>query len=527
MTIKEVTPHHIFVDVPNAVGAKIDGVYLKSRRAWRIPLNLGALRDLHKLGYDVLELGKRLSEEYKKTLDSKKYTDIFEIDEYGLREYQSQDVSFLYRMMYAGVFNEQRTGKTPTMCRVIDKIDRKTAVICPASLVLNWRDEIEEWTAMSAVVAMGTKKKREAAYKEFYDNGGVLIVGKETARNDVGMLQSLKIHTLVVDEAHFLRNRSSKQSTAIVNIGRVVQRRYALTGTPATSSPADVFGILHFLDPERWSSYWQFAERYFNISKGYAGSRNIGKFKSAARKREYEEILNIVSVQRKRKDVMKWLPTKQYQTVKLKLEGIQKRAYDEMLNTFEVEAIDLDASTVLAQMTRLRQITSVPATLGLDEMGVKFNFILQWLEDNPNEQLLVFTNFSSGLNDIARAMTAKKYTVGMLTGEYSKAQRATNVKWFQEGRVQVLLCNIEAAGTGLTLDAAGTVIFLDRHHNPTNNEQAEDRIVATQQDRNLNALIIDLVCEDTIDEKILQLVKEKKSITAVANNYRNVREWLK
>lgn len=524
MTIKEVTPHHIFVEVPELIGNKLDGVYLKSRKVWRIPFNLGALRDLHKLGYDVLELGKQLSEEYKDTLDLKSLSSSAETK---LREYQAQDVTFLVSQKYAGVFNEQRTGKTPTMCRVLERIRARTAIICPASLILNWRDEVSAWTTMNPIVAMGTKKKREAAYKEFYENGGVLIVGKETARNDVGMLQSLKIHTLVVDEAHFLRNRSSKQSTAIVNIGRVVQRRYVLTGTPATSSPADVFGILHFLDPERWSSYWQFAERYFNISKGFAGSRNIGKFKSAARKREYEEILNLVSVQRKRKDVMKWLPTKQYQTVKLKLEGIQKRAYDEMLNTFEVEAIDLDASTVLAQMTRLRQITSVPATLGLDEMGVKFNFILQWLEDNPDEQLLVFSNFSSGLIELRNALMSKRQKVGTIIGENSKEQRNDCVQRFQNGHLQVLLCNIESAGTGLTLDAAGTVIFLDRHYNPTQNEQAEDRIVATQQDRNLNALIIDLVCEDTIDEKILQLVKEKKSITAVANNYRNVRDWLK
>lgn len=110
MTIKEVTPHHIFVDVPNAVGAKIDGVYLKSRRAWRIPFNLGALRDLHKLGYDVLELGKQLSEEYKRTLDLKSFSSSAEVST-RLREYQKQDVNFLVNMQYAGVFNEQRTGE--------------------------------------------------------------------------------------------------------------------------------------------------------------------------------------------------------------------------------------------------------------------------------------------------------------------------------------------------------------------------------------------------------------------------------
>lgn len=408
----------------------------------------------------------------------------------------------------------------------MERISDRSAVICPASLILNWRDEVLKWTDLPVHVAVGGKARREKTYKQYVEQGGVLIISRGTARSDLHLLQSLGIYTLVVDEAHFLRNRGTKQSEAVVSLGRVTKRRYALTGTPATSSPVDVFGILHFLDPVKWSSYWHFAERYFKISKGFGSSRLVGDFKSAARKREYEELLNIVSVQRKRKDIMKWLPDKQYQTIKLKMHKDQQKAYDEMRTMFEVEDIGLDAPTILAQMTRLRQITSVPGVLGLND-GAKFDFILEWLQENPNEQLLVFSNFSSGLKELSQKIGAKGYKVGMLIGEMHKTQRANYVKQFQNGQRQVLLCNIEAAGTGLTLDAAGTVIFLDRHYNPSQNEQAEDRIVATQEGRNLKALIIDLVCEDSIDEKILQLVKEKKSITAVANNYRNVREWLK
>lgn len=525
MTIKSITAHHIFVDVPNLTGAKLDAVYVKSQKAWRVPYNLGALRDLHNLGYDVLALGKALSEAYKEVLDLKHISSPLDRGT-ELREYQRQDVNFLVSQQYAGVFNEQRTGKTPTMCRVMERISNRSAVVCPASLVLNWRDEVLKWTSLPVYVAIGAKGKREKVYKQYMEQGGVLIVSRGTARNDLAMLQSLGTYTLVVDEAHFLRNRGTKQSEAIVSLGRVAKRKYALTGTPATSSPADVFGILHFLDPVKWSSYWHFAERYFKITKGFGSSRDVGDFKSLARKREYEELLNIVSVQRKRKDIMKWLPDKQYQTIKLKMHKDQQKAYDEMRTMFEVEEIGLDAPTILAQMTRLRQITSVPSVLGLSH-GAKFDFILEWLDENPNEQLLVFSNFSSGLKVLQENLRAKKYKVGTLIGETPKVQRDQFVRSFQSGVRQVLLCNIEAAGTGLTLDAAGTVIFLDRHYNPTQNEQAEDRIVATQQDRNLNALIIDLICEDTIDEKILQLVKEKKSITAVANNYRNVRDWLK
>lgn len=521
--IKEVTEKHIFLQVPNLTGSRIDGVFVKSKGTWRIPHNLGALRDLHNLGYDVLELGKKLSTEYKQVLDQKSISSDYERGTH-LREYQRQDVNFLVNMTYAGVFNEQRTGKTPTMCRVIERIGEKTVVICPASLILNWRDEVRKWTDLNVWVAMGTKAKREKTYEDFQKYDGVLVIGKETARNDIAYLSKMFYHTMIVDEAHFLRNRGSKQSEAICTLGKYAQRKYALTGTPATSSPADVFGILHFLDANKWSSYWQFVERYFNITESHwgGGAKNIGGFKSVARRTEYEELLNIVSVQRKRKDIMQWLPAKQYQTVNVTMSKEQKSAYDEMRTTFEVEEIGLDAPTVITQMLRLRQITSVPSVLGLPN-GAKFDFILEYLADNPDEHVLIFSNFSSGLRKLKPYL--KK--VGIITGEESKDLRHNYISQFQNGQLQVLLCNIEAAGTGLTLDRASTVIFLDRHFNPTQNEQAEDRIVATQEGRNLSSLIIDLVCEGTIDEKILEMVKQKKNITSVANNYRNVRDWLK
>lgn len=110
MTIKNITAHHIFVDVPNLTGAKLDAVYVKSQKAWRVPYNLGALRDLYRLGYDVEQLGKALSETYKEVLDLKSVSSPKDCGT-ALREYQRQDVNFLVSQPYAGVFNEQRTGE--------------------------------------------------------------------------------------------------------------------------------------------------------------------------------------------------------------------------------------------------------------------------------------------------------------------------------------------------------------------------------------------------------------------------------
>jgi SNF2 family DNA or RNA helicase len=114
----------------------------------------------------------------------------------------------------------------------------------------------------------------------------------------------------------------------------------------------------------------------------------------------------------------------------------------------------------------------------------------------------------------------------MIIGETSKERRHDIVRNFQQDNLRVLLANIQAAGTGLTLDAGSTIIFLDRAYTNTLNEQAEDRIIATKETSNLDAMIIDLVCENSIDQKIQEILSKKKSITEVINNYRSVKEFI-
>ena len=115
--IKEITDKHIFIQTTTDIGKRLDAVYLKSRDAWRLPLNLGALRDLYLQGYDVEQLGKKLANDYKRLIAKKHEAP--QLHEW-LRPYQVQDLNFLLATPFAGVFNEQRTGKTPTICEVLN-----------------------------------------------------------------------------------------------------------------------------------------------------------------------------------------------------------------------------------------------------------------------------------------------------------------------------------------------------------------------------------------------------------------------
>lgn len=519
----EILDDFIFFKASSTVGSRLNAVYSRATDKWRLPNTLGALRELHTLGYDVLEYGKQKTATRSRLLQEKLVPD--SRADTRLRPYQQQDVNFFLQANHLANFSHMRTGKTPVMCQVLQFRNVRSIVVCPASLTYNWVQEIHEWSNLKATtVGKSTPKKRREIYKAFH--GGkfdVLVISKDTARADLEHLLALDAELLLIDEAHFLRNYETRQSSAMFRLGQNMKYRYAITGTPASNTPDDVFGILKFLQPDKYPSYWQFVERYFNVSQSPFGMR-VGKFKNINRKKEFWEIVEEISVQHKRKDVMAWLPDKQYQTIKLEMGKKQRKAYDEMLNFYAVEGTTLSAPSVLAQLTRLRQLSTAPEMLGLEVDSVKEDFILEWLQDNPKEQVVIFSNFSSYL----KKLYEKLQDSAIIIGETPQNERQTIVQAFQAGHCNVLLANIQAAGTGLTLDRAGTVIFLDRAYNPDQNEQAEDRIVATtEQSEVQNTLIIDLVCTDSVDEKILRMVKNKQKITEIVNNYKNIKEFLK
>jgi SNF2 family DNA or RNA helicase len=522
---------NIYFTATEQTARKLDAVWVKSKNAYKVPNTLGALRELHKAGYDVAEYGKKKAETREKLLWIKNHEDVVLKNLGGfekLRPYQRTDIQFMINLPHAAVFNEQRTGKTPTTLKLLEaERHEKIIIICPASLVLNWKKEVETWTSLKAFAVNGTKTKRTNTYGAWTLRKGCLILSKDTAKADVDLLSKFSNYALVVDEAHFLRNYKSQQSKAVFQLGKNASKRLALTGTPAVNKGDDLYGILHFLYPSRFSSYWAFVERYFKVWDSPWGVKEVSGYK---RKEELQEILDLISVQRKRSEVMQWVPPKQYQTIPLKMDSKQRKAYDEMLHMFTVEEADLDAPSVLAQLTRLRQICLAPELLNIAAPSAKEQFILEWLENNPNEQVIIFSNFSSYLKKLALKIAKQKGTIseiGVIIGETPKQQRQSVVDNFQSGKYKVILANIQAAGVGLTLDKASTVIFLDRAYTPSENAQAEDRIVPTTENSNQDCMIIDVVCENSIDEHINDILSKKKSVIEVVNNYKSIGELMK
>lgn len=508
------------------IKTKLSGVYNNSMKlkGWRFPKTLHAYRELYKFfpelkdNTEFVADGKQAAIHIDYWLDKKER---FTFNDESLREYQNKDACYLEtRGNLAGgclVLNEPRTGKTPTIIKTLKALGKRmNLVVCPSSLVFNWAKEFEKWNPECEVhVVNGTPKKRLAIYEKFGTSSveRVLIISKDTLKTDE-MVTSAHWDVAIVDEAHFLRNYKSAQSQAIFKLKANV--KYVLTGTPAVKHAVDVYGLLHFINPDAFPSYWQFADRYFNIDDGMWGKSIEGPKKY--REEELKTIMALNSVQRKRKDVMKWLPTAQHQTIPVVMEKKQVKLYDQMYETFMATSgeVEIDTMNQLTQLMRLRQLCIDPRLLGFDVVGAKTTALLEFAEDNQ-EPFIVMTTFSSYFKIIKPELEKLGKKVGIIDGSVSKERKMSIAERFQRGEIDILLCNIIAAGTGFTLDRADTILFLDKDFNPANNEQAQDRIVPTTKERYHSINIISLVCAGSVDERVNDILDSKQDLTKIIN----------
>lgn len=537
--------NHLFVTLPyearHIAREELNGVWSKKESAWRFPKSTLAMDEIAeafpKLNESVVwqDMYAKLSASRRKLRDIKRITPEQDSAD-KLRPYQRQDVAYLTSIPSAGIFNQPRTGKTPTTIEVIKA--RKTKaniIICPASLQYNWRKEIERWHSTAEVyMYIGTPRIREKQLDDFKERSktapSYLIISKDTTKRDLEKFD-FDYDVCVVDEAHYLRNSATKQSEAVYALGYRAKHRYALTGTPTVKHPADVFGIAKFLYPHKFTSYWQFVERYFNVEDNGWG-KVLGKPRPH-RVAELQDLIDAMSTQRLRKDVMQWLPDKTRHTHLCNMESAQRKLYRDMLDDFFISNgdMEIDAQNVLAQLTRLRQLCLDPALLGLDNVpSAKTEALLEAIEDGTyDEPIIIMSMFTSYLKLIKSKLVEMGKRVASITGDMTATEKQQTAERFQRGEIDVLLCNIISAGTGFTLDRGEVIIFVDKAWNPSDNEQAEDRITPTQQDRLHKHFIVSMICEGTVDEKIDRLLSNKQSLTAIINECKTINDlkrWL-
>lgn len=450
----------------------------------------------------------------------------------NLREYQNQDVGFLLSLKNKAIFNQQRTGKTPTTLTTMKINNENNAlIICPSSILFKWNAEYNKWHQgpVEVIHNQMTIKKRREIINNFH---GTIITSYGLVRNELNNFIKRKPHTIVIDEAHRLRNykgarnrQSPQMAKAIIQLSRLAESRYALTGTPTPNKPENIYGILTFLFPHIFTSYWNFIEYYFHVKDTIIDNqmntiKDIIGFKNKNKERELQEWLEIISIQRKRIEVMPWVNEIKYETIWIPPNQKQLKYLKELNEFYEIEEEELVTISILDRLIREQQIAIEPKMLDLNCKGVKTTWIQEYLQDYPEKSIIFISKFTSYLKYL-KEHVIKDAT--LLIGETSEKQRYEIEQAFNDKKINTILANVDVAKEGMTLYGADTMVFIDTSLTYTDNEQCMDRLLpvseAIAKEKGIQEIIL-LMTKTPIEEYLYQMFKLKKSRTDILNNYK-------
>lgn len=501
--------------------------YNKDKKEWEVPQDKLSILKIELAKYDNLHI----IEEY--VPEVKEHVDLPQSFQYKTKPYEYQSVGIDYGLNNDKwlLGDEQGLGKTK---QVIDiAVARKQLygyeyclIICGVnSLKWNWVNEIHTHSNEQAyilgqrikknkIVVEGNQAKLQDILKMHENslNSYFIITNIETMRNEeiVANLSVLckqkRISMIAVDEIHKNKNPSSQQSKGLAKLHTDCE--IAMTGTPLMNTPLDLFFILKWLGYEK-HSFYQFRNHYC-LMGGFGGYEIVG-YKNLS---ELQERLDNIMLRRRKEDVLD-LPEKTYVDEYVDMTPKQKLIYEEVTAAIKMNIDQISiAPNPLAELIRMRQATGYPGILSSSiNESAKLDRMEELVEDarQNDRQIVIFSNWTQITNAVYERLNSKYLFVEQLTGETKDVDRDWIVQRFQIGEIKILIGSIGAMGTGLTLTAGTVEIFVDEPWNRALKEQAEDRCHRIGQ--NSNVTIHTIMCKNTIDERIHELVYRKGELS--------------
>jgi len=431
----------------------------------------------------------------------------------GLYPFQVDGVDWIAKGTHRLLADEMGLGKTVQALVALPQ-EGKALVVVPASLKYNWQNECRKWRPdLTPVVLEGRNSFRFPGEKEVvitnYDILAEWLEPKLRHPNakpwDVTMdhippqtKKACQEITLVVDEAHKVKNYKTNRSKRINGLSRLCGRIWALTGTPLENRPMDLWGTLSSLEMSRpvFGTFPKFVER-MNGRKGKWGGYEFGTPQPIV-----PELMRRIMLHRRREEVLPDLPRKTYSTIEVDLPPSLQNYMDELWNEWG-ELIEKQRELPpFEEFSTIRQKLAASRIAHLEAM----------VEDHE-EQDVPLVVFSAHIEPV-RAIGSREGWA-YIDGSVTATKRQEIVEAFQAGRLKGIALTIRAGGVGLTLTRAWKAIFCDLDWVPSQNQQAEDRICRIGQEA-AHCEIVRLVSKHTLDLHVLDLIAWKMGIIEAA-----------
>ena len=375
---------------------------------------------------------------------------------------------------------------------------KKILIICPASLKLNWKREIEFYSDEPVGIVDGKK----------WQDGKYVIINYDILKNFHKIPKGREDHSLIlkegfdlviIDEAHYVSNGKAKRTKLVNHLTTKIDRLWLLSGTPMTSRPMNYYNLLKLVGSRVAENWIHFVRRYCDGKQIFRGYRKIWLTYGATNLDELRDKTQDKVLRRLKEDVLD-LPDKIITPIQMNLVS---REYNREMGEYQDwkrENKTKGLSIQLAKLMKVRQI------LAMEKVKETEQLIEQAI--NQDKKVIVFTNFTEPL--LAIHEKYKNNSV-ILNGTMKKEDRQKSVDRFQsDNNIKVFIGNIKAAGVGITLTSAEVVIFNDLSFVPSDMSQAEDRAFRIGQKKSVSCIYP--IYENTIERKIFNIVNNKKSV---------------
>ncbi|MBN2507394.1 MAG: DEAD/DEAH box helicase [Verrucomicrobia bacterium] len=441
-----------------------------------------------------------------------------------LRPYQREGFSFLCHLTgirLGGILADDmglgKTLQTLTWIAWLSQRNRKqrkpVLVICPASVLHNWRREAERFTPQLKVLVLESGAARHRLRKQIPQND-IIVTNYALLRRDWEELEKFHFAAVILDEAQFIKNPGAQVTVSVKKLKAT--QRLALTGTPLENRLLDLWSITDFIQPGYLGTQDHFLQTYEPKAEG-EDSLTVQRI---ARRRLSAKLRPLL-MRRLKKQVAKDLPDRIEERRDCELGEEQRKLYlaelrrsrDQVLKAVAEKGLAKSKMHVLAALTRLRQICCHPTLVGNDAPSGKTETLFELLEPllAEGQKVLLFSQFVQMLRILERECAARHLPTHILTGETKERHQV--VQTFQDDpNAAVFLLSLRAAGTGLNLTTASYVVLYDPWWNPAVEAQAIDRSHRIGQTRTVNAYR--LIAPGTVEEKIYDLQQRKAQTIA-------------
>jgi len=433
---------------------------------------------------------------------------------YELFDHQLKCLDLATKHDRYGFFLDTGTGKTLVGLRLAQAKKVKTLVVCPLRVILAWLEDADKFVPDLFIKSGWDKTGAKKTARILADDYDILVINPDTFRRHIQDLKSVGFQMLIFDESSLLKNYSAKITKEVIKFTKDLKYVYLMSGTPAPNNLMEYWAQMHIVNPEILpGSPWAVQNRYWMKPRSDLPWLLVPRRKGV--EEEFMRRVGLGSVSIKKKDCLD-LPEQVFKKEYVSLKPKQLATYKEMLEDWIVEfkGSEAVAANKLAQLMKLRQIT---AGFIYNEQGEpiyqgagKTEALLEILDENADQQVLVFGQFRYEIDHITEAIKAKGITCDRIYGGVNLNESEEIVNRFKSGESRVLIAHPKSVGHGLTFINCHLTIWASLDYSYETFYQANQRTHRHGQQHSTTHIC--LIAEDTVDEMIYKVVTGKEEM---------------